>query len=282
MHILIAIPHGFQPVAGSALSSQTESKRALKRLALGEASLGNLNRLAPQQWLHLYHRGQWITQQEASNGHRIELELHTTGPWHLLNELALQHPQLRRVNHQLSDPTDLPLAVSRSLLERADQFDLVVYLEDDIAIQDRELFDKVAFLVGQAGIKYVFMPHRCETKPGLGDVVLAGEPTEARPHLPWATGEELQFQWLGSSKSFRRVLNPHAGCFFLTRAQAVAAHQYWARRQWQIPYQWAGKMEMACTGIFLPIFRMMKIRSDQARCFQVRHEDCLWQGIPAP
>ena len=64
------------------------------------------------------------------------------------------------------------------------------------------------------------------------------------------------------------------------REQALLAYQYWQDRNWEIPYRWAGKMEMACTGIFLPIFRMMKIKVPQARFFQVRHQDCLWRDVP--
>ena len=68
----------------------------------------------------------------------------------------------------------------------------------------------------------------------------------------------------------------------MTRHQALRAHSYWAERQWRPNYTWVGPLEMACTGLFLPIFRMMKIVPEQARFFHVQHCDALWQGIPEP
>jgi len=286
MNILIGIPHVFRPQDGSVLSSQTEAKRALKAAALQQVTHGNLDLLRGQQVQHRYHQRRWVALEQACEGHQVQLQLHVIEPWHLLEALGpagTWPAELRLLRHQLADPTDLALAVSRSLLAQAaaePSWDLVVYLEDDIVLLDCDLPDKVLQLVQQAGEDYAFMPHRCEHLPGVGDVVLASEPTEPRPDLFWATGEMLELAWLGSSKRFARVVNPHAGCYLLTQAQAARAHGYWQARQWQIDYHWAGKLEMACTGIFLPIFRLMKIAPEQARHFQVRHLDCLWQGIP--
>ncbi|WP_320675941.1 hypothetical protein [Prochlorococcus sp. MIT 1300] len=288
MRILIGIPHVFRPQEGSRLSSENSEKRALKKKALQEASLGNLDRLRDTQWVHRYENNRWFTLEQSASGHEVNLQLHIVEPWSLFEELLIEQglaKEMEVIRHKIKDPTDLPLAVTRSLLEQAaidKEIDLVIYLEDDISIDDRELPEKIKHLVLKAGNEYVFMPHRCERLSGIGDVVLAGEPIEKRPDLFWATEEELIIDWLNTPKSFRRVVNPHSGCFFLTQEQSVIAHNYWHSRKWQIDYHWAGKMEMACTGIFLPIFKMMKTRPEQARFFQVRHNDCLWKDVPKP
>ena len=285
MNILIGLAHVFRPQHGSVLSSESEAKRSLKAAALQQATRGNLDLLRARQVQHRYEQRRWVAREAACEGHNVQLQLHVIEPWHLLEALgpADSWPaELKLVRHQLADPSDLALVVSRSLLAQAaaePSWDLVVYLEDDVLLVDRDLPDKVRQLVQQAGEQYMFMPHRCEHRPGVGDVVLAGEPSEARPELPWATGECLSVEWLGRTRRFERVVNPHAGCYLLTQAQAAHAHAYWQMRHWQIDYHWAGKLEMACTGIFLPIFKMMKIVPEQARSFQVRHLDCLWQGI---
>ena len=258
----------------------------MKVHALQQCCLGNLDALRAHQLEHRYQSPDWITCRQDAGQHDVQLVLHAHADWNLIDDAFVGKDDpgdLMIVMHRLDDPSDLPLLVTRSLLEAAaadSSIDMVVYLEDDLLIEDRELLEKIQFLYQSFGSSYCFMPHRCERIPGSGDVILSGEPLRERRDLFWATGEQLLTDWLGSQKTFTRVVNPHSGCFFLMREQALLACQYWQERGWEIPYQWAGKMEMACTGIFLPIFRMMKIQAAQARFFQVRHQDCLWRDIP--
>ena len=96
--------------------------------------------------------------------------------------------------------------------------------------------------------------------------------------MPWATGESIRIDWLGVEKLFERVINPHSGCFFLTKEQAFITKNYWSEKGWRIDYKWASPLEMACSGIFLPIFKIMKITTKDARFFQVMHHDELWRN----
>ena len=289
MRILIAIPHAFRPRTDSLLSSETASKREQKQIALRETLLGNLDRFRDRCVVHRYTHGRWISQTTPCEGDRARLMVHHCPTWSLLPaalEGVALPPELSVVTHNLADPSQLPMRVTRHCLETAmadPDIDLVVYLEDDLAVLDRDLPAKVQHLVQTFGEDYLFMPHRCETRPGLGDVVLAGEPLNdgtQRPWATWATGEQLQLDWLGRTHTFVRGVNPHAGCFWMTRQQAVRAHSYWTERRWTPDYTWVGPLEMACTGLFLPIFRMMKIVPEQARFFHLHHCDALWEGIP--
>ena len=286
LKVLIGVPHVFRPREGSDLSSSKQEKRSLKVHALQQCCLGNLDALRAHQLEHRYQSPGWITCQQDAEQHDVQLVLHAHADWNLIEDAfgGQDVPDdLTIVLHRLDDPSDLPLRVTRSLLEAAandSSIDMVIYLEDDLLIEDRELLEKIRLLYQNFGANYCFMPHRCEVIPGLGDVVLSGEPLRERRDLFWATSETVHIDWLGSRKQFTRVVNPHSGCFFLMREQALLAYQYWQDRHWEIPYRWAGTMEMACTGIFLPIFRMMKIQVSQARFFQVRHQDCLWRDVP--
>ena len=105
-------------------------------------------------------------------------------------------------------------------------------LEDDLLIEDTDFFDKIRFLNSQHGDPYVFLPHRCETIPNLGDVILSGDPDGGRKDLFWDTGEALKITWPLGDKTFYRATNPHSGCYFLTRSQAQQALNYWVQQNW--------------------------------------------------
>ena len=109
---------------------------------------------------------------------------------------------------------------SRKLLEQADDYDLVGYIEDDILISDPEFFRQNNLSGRCSGHQYAFLPHRCEHIPGRGDVILSGDPDGGRPDLFWDTGEELSIPWSLGERRFYRATNPHSGCYFLSRRQA--------------------------------------------------------------
>ena len=52
MKVLLAIPHVFAPKAKSLYSSQVEGEREIKKEALYEATVGNLNRHRKRHWIH--------------------------------------------------------------------------------------------------------------------------------------------------------------------------------------------------------------------------------------
>ena len=51
-------------------------------------------------------------------------------------------PTWKRVDPGVSDYTQVPLVASRHLLEQAEGYDLVGYMEDDLLLSDPEFFAK--------------------------------------------------------------------------------------------------------------------------------------------
>jgi hypothetical protein len=153
-------------------------------------------------------------------------------------------------------------------------------MEDDILIEDREFFHKLTWLVSQSSVQYAFLPHRCESIPERGDVILSGDPDGGRPDLFWGTGEQLTFDWSTGKRHFYRATNPHSGCFFLTQQQALILRNHWHSRAWVTDFQLSGPLEQAASGMLLPVFKVMKPVPADYRFFMVKHMDELWKRHP--
>ena len=282
MKILLCIPHVFSPKTGSLYSSQTEAKRNTKQKALCEATIGNLSRLSQEHFIHAsLGKGQPVVTRplKTAMGVEITIQIFTQKNQNLVASLN-SDPRIDIKEHSLDDPRDIPLVASRALLEQSNDYDLVGYMEDDLLIEDTEFFDKIRFLNAQHGDQYVFLPHRCETIPNLGDVILSGDPDGGRKDLFWDTGEALNINWPLGDKTFYRATNPHSGCYFLTRSQAQHALNHWVQQNWKPQFVLSGPLEQAGSGLLLPIFKMMKPIPSDYRFLMIRHQDELWKRHP--
>ena len=53
---------------------------------------------------------------------------------------------------------DIPLVASRRILEQSGEYDIVAYMEDDILIEDREFFQKLAYIYNVIPEEYAVLP----------------------------------------------------------------------------------------------------------------------------
>ena len=278
MKILITIPHVFAPKEGSLYSSENEGKRSSKFLALKEATIGNLERHSSKQWIHasLGKAKPVITREIIMSKTNLTIEIHTHPQLNQLETLP-SHANIRIRYHNTNQPMNIPVHASRRALEQAEDYDMVGFMEDDIGVLDRDFFEKIEWLVESSQEHYAFIPHRCETIPGKGDVILSGDPDGGRPDLYWDTGEQIKFSWPTGDKVFYRATNPHSGCWFLTKNQARTARRYWEKRNWIPEFQLAGPIEQAGSGILLALFHTMKPLTRNYQYLMVRHYDSLWK-----
>ena len=283
MKVLISIPHVFAPKEGSPYSSENEEKRSSKLLALKEATIGNLERHSSRQWVHAsLGKAKPVITRELTTINQLDLtiEVHTHPELNQLKTLP-NHKNIRITYHNTGKPMDIPFHASRNTLEQADDYDMVGYMEDDIGILDREFFNKIEWMVKSSDEHFAFIPHRCETIPENGDVILSGDPDGGRPDLFWDTGEQIKFVWPTGDKIFYRATNPHSGCWFLTKNQAQLIRRYWEEKNWIATFQLSGPIEQAGSGLLLPKFHIMKPKPANYRFLMVKHYDCLWKCIPS-
>ena len=279
MKVLLAIPHVFAPKAGSLYSSQTEAKRSLKQHALLRATIGNLNRHRQRHWIHAsLGKSQPVVNRELSSPDGVELTIRLfTPPGASLADSLPADADLERLDPNVSDYSQVPLAASRHLLEQAEDYDLLGYMEDDLLLSDPEFFAKILYLDRCSDSRYAFLPHRCEHIPGQGDVILSGDPDGGRPDLFWDTGEVLQIPWPLGHRRFYRATNPHSGCYFLSQRQALRVRDFWVQKNWLPDWNLSGPLEQAGSGMLLPILRVMKPIPEHYRFLMVHHQDSLWE-----
>ena len=282
LRVLLTIPHVFAPTHSSLYSSQTEAKRGVKTKALEQATLGNLMRHGKSHYIHasLGKKKPVVTRALSTDmGVDLTIQLYTPSSANLLGELTSQK-SLQIIDPGVQDFVHIPSIASRRAIEQAVDYDLVGYLEDDILIEDPEFFAKITALVKCTSEEYAFLPHRCEHIHSRGDVILSGDPDGGRPDLFWATGEEIEINWPLGAKRFYRATNPHSGCFFISRGQALKVLAYWQQRNWKADFQLSGPLEQAGSGILLPILKLMKPIPQHYRFLMVRHQDELWRRHP--
>ena len=134
MKCLIAIPHIFNPKENSNYSSESEQKRETKKRALYEATIGNINRHSTSAWLHAsLGKGKKVVTRkiESKIGADITIQLYTDMRTSLANHLPAEE-KLNIVDTRVTDKMQLAKLVSRKLLEQADNYDILGYMEDDL------------------------------------------------------------------------------------------------------------------------------------------------------
>tara|TARA_Y100001933_G_scaffold37496_3_gene33048 strand:+ start:187 stop:1059 length:873 start_codon:yes stop_codon:yes gene_type:complete len=278
MNVLLTIPHVFAPKAGSLYSSQTEDKRSVKTAALKTATQENVNRHSPRHYIHAslgLHKPVVTRELQSDMGVNLTIQVFTDPAATLVDQLT-PCDGVQLIGTSMPDRTCMPMLASRRAIEQAEQYDVVGYMEDDLLIEDPEFFHKIRFLASNSGGDYAFLPHRCEQIPGQGDVILSGDPDGGRPDLFWDTGECLSFAWPLGERRFYRATNPHSGCYFLTRDQALRVKSYWEPKEWSSSFQLSGPLEQAGSGILLPVLKVMKPVPAHYRFLMVRHQDQLW------
>ena len=279
MKVLLTIPHIFAPKEGSMYSSQTWSKRDLKTKALYEATIGNLNRHRKQHWIHAsLGKGQRVVNREIKTelGMDIKIKVFTNNNFSLADSLP-EDRDLEIIITEIEDLSQIPLVASRYLLERASEYDILGYMEDDLILCDTEFFLKIKYLESSTKEEYAFLPHRCEHIPGKGDVILSGDPDGGRADLFWATGEKIAIDWQLSECQFYRATNPHSGCYFLGQKKAMMVRDYWIDQDWRSKWSLSGPLEQAGSGMLLPKLKLMKPIPSHYRFLMVMHQDSLWK-----
>ena len=127
-----------------------------------------------------------------------------------------------------------------AILEQADDYDLVGYLEDDLLMSDPEFFAKIFYLDQMQRQKYVFLPHRCEHIPGRGDVILSGDPDGGDLIFSGTPVKRSIFHGLWGNRRFYRATNPHSGCYFLSRTPSTHRSRFLGSKNWQPDWNLSG------------------------------------------
>lgn len=203
----------------------------------------------------------------------IEVDIHVlvNGNDYLLEALESFEPSVMIHHHQLEDPRQLALVARDFLVEHGSPSDFNLYLEDDLVIHDPLLPEKMLWIAEYSQHQCVLLPHRyeCLRTPGAPprlyvDGKIEQEDLEGwhRPEKGVARGRFRGWQ----DVSFDCPVNPHAGCFGLSRLQVMRL------REEEMPYEgFVGPLETAATYTVGKFFQLLKPCWPQREFLTIEH-----------
>jgi hypothetical protein len=282
MRILVAIPHFFDlsrevrlaPEHGALTGDPGPRIEALA------ACVSALHQLfgGPQVLIDICRREAKVANARFAAA-KLDVVVCTTKGQHLLSRLPLGKSALQ---HHPTDAEPLLLGFEchAALYERLGDYDYYCYLEDDLIIRDPWFFAKLGWFHGQVGPGAVLLPNRYEVARGgvawkaYLDGDLAAEVTA--PFQDITDTPELKGSCLGLDLTFRRALNPHSGCFFLTKEQlrACGTRSDFLDRD----TRFVGPLESAATLGVMRAFRIYKPAPDVANFFEIEHSGTAFIG----
>ena len=232
MRILVTIVHHWNP-KGEGLHASLRPQREPRQYALQDQLL-SLRRLHTAQGV-LDIANKTVEDANQSLRHCFDVKVVTDGKNHVLKHLEPCYKDfIDEVVTSPPEPKHLGFEAQRILANHlSDDYDLYVYLEDDLLIHDPFFFRKIFWFQQNLGDHCVLLPHRYEFfwKPSdTVDRFFIDGPMEVEdllkiiPDPPVPLSTPLP----GGNITFVSPENPHSGCFILTKAQL----KYWSDKPW--------------------------------------------------
>lgn len=203
----------------------------------------------------------------------IEVDIHVlvNGDDYLDDALQYFGPSITIHRHYLDDPRQLALAARDFLVEHESPADLNLYLEDDLVIHDPFFPEKMLWMAEASQHQCVLLPHRyeCLRTPGAPPRLYVDGTIEFEDLKGWHQPEAgvangLFRGW--QAVSFDSPVNPHAGCFGLSRLQVMRL------RDEEMPCEgFIGPLETAATYTVGKFFQLLKPCSSQREFLTIEH-----------
>lgn len=273
MRILFTIAHCFKPTTGGRYASQRKDPQP--RLQAMTASIAALHQLfGKSQWSIDISRRLALPANQIQ-AHKLDIVICTTQNYHLLAQLPLPS-QLYQHHPTQVEPMLLGFECQAVLRDCFGQYDYYCFLEDDLILHDPWFFVKLSWFTQQFGNLSLLQPNRYETAThGLSQkaykAYIDGDlaPRVTAPFQNVQERSQLQTEALGMAITFRRALNPHAGCYFLNANQLA----HWASQPYFLDRdtQFVGPLESAATLGIMKAFQVYKTAPEQAGFLEIQH-----------
>ncbi|MER3494499.1 MAG: hypothetical protein C4323_20910 [Mastigocladus sp. ERB_26_2] len=272
MLILITIAHFFKPDSNSNGKHASLRKDPRPRLLALSQSLTNLHQLfgKSQSIIHIGQRLAFPANQPQA--YDLDIVICTTQDFHLLNQLSVPSNFYKHHPTQ-AEPMLLGFECQAVLRECLGDYDYYCFLEDDLILHDPWFFIKLSWFTQQAGDLNLLQPNRYEvsTHSLTNKAYIDGDlnPRVTAPFQNVHEQPELKGKILGIPVTFRRTLNPHAGCYFLNANQMA----YWASQPYFLDrdVSFVSPLESAATLGIMKTFRVYKTGSEQASFLEIQH-----------
>jgi glycosyltransferase involved in cell wall biosynthesis len=270
LRVLVTIPHYYSLQPQSIYGSGRDPRD--RRIQIVRRCLESLHAtIAGQNYTTHLVRPE---SQQANTTTRVRLQvvMCVSNDQHLVEELRLPPGTVEK--HQVKgDPRFLGYGCQEVLRDRLGDFDFYVYLEDDLELSDPWIFAKLRWFAQWAGQECLLQPNRYELAEdgSFRKAYIDGElrPEATARYQNVLENPVLQSDFLGRRAIFRRPLNPHSGCFFLSADQM----RVWVGRPYFLDRDttFVGPLEGAATAGIMRTFRVYKPGPENANFLEVRH-----------
>lgn len=233
MRVSLCIPHYFKPSDDKdGYGSTRQTARITRTLSLGRC-LGSLISLQRLNRNCVFNMASQAIEHYAINNStdplsplEIEITVCTDGE-NTLGEVLDEFRHFIQIKtFELEEPKNLPIATRDWLLRTRDNgehFDLYVYLEDDIVINDLEFFNKQLWFLSHTKGRFCLMPHRYEPvfRRKVGRLLIDGP---LKPSLVRRFSEPRPNAGRGIYRGIHPIEfdipeNPHSGLFVISNPQ---------------------------------------------------------------
>jgi hypothetical protein len=278
MRVIVVIVHYFHPEPHSGYSSLNAGRHG-NRQAVVRSVLAT--------WRHVFGASRAAFNVEKSAFEIIEPPDHvtvcvlTTQGRHLLDADFCQRHEITMVERNIDNPRYLGFEAANLFAEARHQFDLFVYSEDDLLVQDPLFLQKACWFIQRFGHKRLLMPNRFEWNPDgpAFKTYIDGDIARWATEKWWLPDDELlTADALGGRLVFRRARNPNSGMHLLTREQLLCwmDRPHWDDRD----TSFVGPIESAANLGALKTFSIYKPSDNSVSFLEVEHLDRKFSSLP--
>ena len=271
MKLLFVISHFYGSAKANHGSTRSPAEDRANALTQNLLALWQL--FGPEQGeIDIQHRRiERANQQTLKN---LDVIICTTGENHLVKDLNVEPGMFTQCPVTI-EPMLLGYACHAVLRENIGKYDYYCWLEDDIIMQDPLFFEKIQAFNRATDPMAVLQPNRYEIKEtgkyrkAYVDGDIRKSATEKYHNIDEQPVIELGI--LGRQVGFKRRLNPHAGCFFITAEQM----QHWSEQPYflDMDTSFVSPLESSANIGVIRTFRQYKPDRPYANFLEVRHLD---------
>jgi len=228
MKIFLAMPHFIKRQAANnetgAPQYASHTQDPLERIPNFLTALQSFIAMFPQRNIELLHTSGTVGTSAARHiqADTIDVAICTFGDNHILDLLPGPLPKNIRQVPVECDPMQLGFECHKQMLKAYNEgeYDFFVYAEDDIALFDKDIFEKLAWFEKTFGEDCLLNPNRYEIPFSWQKIYVDGAmPASIYNGAIQDIGELVEGVYGTQRIQFVRHANPMSGCFFLTRKQ---------------------------------------------------------------
>lgn len=207
----------------------------------------------------------------------LNIAIHTLPGRHVIRALpAYQLRLVQVIDSPDCNPMFVEYRIQDALIDRVDDYDWFLMIEDDIVISDSSFLAKLAkFNQISGSFKFVLTPNRYEMYEGRKsyiDLTICSD-------CAWDSFSVIESDGI----KFAECVNPHSAMYCLSQDQL----RYWIKsgRTWKNQVVMVGPLESAATFCLLECFCLYKPHPKNLNHLEVRHYDTKYSKLcsdPSP